>query len=254
VIRSAVYQFHAATAERWRQGRILLAGDAAHQTPPFLGQGMNAGMRDVVNLAWKLGLVKSGVSRPELIEAYPEERQAHAEDLVDWAVAFGKLMEHLAATEAAQRAGGAPPAVPPERRSAGYGQGREAPPLRAGVLVGEQVSDEGSTGYLFSHPRVAHPGGAPFWLDDLLGPGFALVARAGATLVLEDDARRLLDRLGARIVSLDGLDVVQGRFDRLFDHAEFALVRPDRYVFGHTSEHLSCDELIARLGEKLALR
>jgi 3-(3-hydroxy-phenyl)propionate hydroxylase len=254
VIRAAVYQFHAATAETWRRGRVLLAGDAAHQTPPFLGQGMNAGMRDVANLAWKLGLVKAGISRPALLDVYAEERQPHAEDLVEWAVAFGRLMEHLAATEAANRAGVAPPIAPPERRAAGYGQGREAPPLRAGVLLTDQVSDEGSTGYLFSHPRVASPGGEAFWLDDLLGPGFALVARAGADWSMDDASRSLLRRLNARIVSLDGLELVKGHFDRLFAHADVAIVRPDRYVFGHTTKHISCDELVHALGERLALR
>jgi 2-polyprenyl-6-methoxyphenol hydroxylase-like FAD-dependent oxidoreductase len=254
VIRSAVYQFHAATAETWRVGRVLLAGDAAHQTPPFLGQGMNAGMRDVVNLAWKLGLVKAGVSSPELLDAYPRERQPHAEDLVEWAVALGQLMEHLATVEAAQRAGDPPPPEPEGKRSAGYGQGREAPPLRAGVLMTDQVSDEGSTGYLFQHPRVSQGGGEPFWLDDLLGPGFALVVRAGAQLALSDASRALLDRIGARIVPLDDLAPVQGHFDRLFEQAEVAIVRPDRYVFGHTTEALSADELVAALGAKLALR
>jgi len=59
--RAAVYQFHAATAERWREGRIFLAGDAAHQTPPFLGQGLNAGFRDVVNLTWKTATKSSAM-------------------------------------------------------------------------------------------------------------------------------------------------------------------------------------------------
>ncbi|NIP13495.1 MAG: hypothetical protein GWM88_01635, partial [Pseudomonadales bacterium] len=67
--RSAVYQFHAATAQSWRVGRVLLAGDAAHQTPPFLGQGLNAGMRDVINLSWKLPLVLSGAVDEGLLDS-----------------------------------------------------------------------------------------------------------------------------------------------------------------------------------------
>ena len=98
--RAAVYQFHAATAEHWREGRILLAGDAAHQTPPFLGQGLNAGFRDAVNLGWKLPLVLSGQCDPVLLDSYSDERDAHARDLVEWAVGIGKLMETFAAREA----------------------------------------------------------------------------------------------------------------------------------------------------------
>lgn len=130
--RKAVYQFHAATADEWRRGPIFIAGDAAHQTPPFLGQGMNAGMRDVINLAWKLPMVINGVASQALLDTYQSERMPHAQDLVEWAVALGQLMEHLASVEAAQRAGRKPPEVPAQKKSAGYGQGREAPPLRDG--------------------------------------------------------------------------------------------------------------------------
>jgi 3-(3-hydroxy-phenyl)propionate hydroxylase len=101
VRRAAMYQFHAATADTWRVGRALIAGDAAHQTPPFLGQGMNTGMRDVVNLSWKLPMVLDGRADDRLLDSYQLERKAHARDLVDWAVAIGRLMEHMAAVEAA---------------------------------------------------------------------------------------------------------------------------------------------------------
>jgi 3-(3-hydroxy-phenyl)propionate hydroxylase len=93
--RAAVYQFHAAIADQWQQGRIFLAGDAAHQTPPFLGQGMNSGMRDVINLAWKLPLVLNGQCAPSLLDTYQAERDDHAHDLVSWAVDMGHLMQHF---------------------------------------------------------------------------------------------------------------------------------------------------------------
>lgn len=253
VIRSAVYQFHAATAETWRVGRVLLAGDAAHQTPPFLGQGMNAGMRDVINLSWKLPLVVRGRAKASLLDTYAAERQPHAEDLVEWAVVFGRLMEHLADVEAAERAGRPPPPEPAGHRAAGYGQGREAPPLRGGVLLLDQVSDEGSTGYLFSQPIVEDESGATFRLDERLGRDFSLVLREGAAAELDAETRARLDQIGVEVVRLDGLEARQGRFDRLFEHAEAAIVRPDRYVFGHTTDDLSVAGLVAALESKLAL-
>ena len=103
--RAAVYQFHAATADQWRKGNIFIAGDAAHQTPPFLGQGMNIGMRDVINIAWKLPIVLQGLASDRLLDTYYGERNAHAHDFVDWAVAIGRLMEHLAEVERCQREG-----------------------------------------------------------------------------------------------------------------------------------------------------
>jgi 3-(3-hydroxy-phenyl)propionate hydroxylase len=253
LLRSAVYQFHAATADAWRAGRILLAGDAAHQTPPFLGQGMNAGIRDVINLAWKLPLVVSGVAPDTLLDDYMAERSAHATDLVEWAVAVGQLMEHVAAVEAAERAGDPPPPEPPGKRASGYGQGREAPPLRGGVILLDQVSDSGSTGYLFRQPIVSDAAGNEFRLDERLGAGFAIVARSEADLALDARSRALVERLGIATTSLEGLTPVRGSFDGLFDHAAAAIVRPDRYVFGHTTDALSLDALLAELETRLRL-
>jgi 3-(3-hydroxy-phenyl)propionate hydroxylase len=252
--RSAVYQFHAATAETWRKGRVLLAGDAAHQTPPFLGQGLNAGMRDVINLAWKLPLVLSGAADEGLLDSYQAERGAHAADLVEWAVAIGKLMEHLAAVEAAQRVGRKPPEVPDGNRASGYGQGREAPPLRDGVVMVDQVSEDGSTGYLFRQPAVRDAGGEEYLLDDRLGAGFALVARSEADLAMSEASRAIVDALGMSTTTLEGLEATRGRFDRLFEGSAAAVVRPDRYVFGHTSQSLSLDALLGELAARLGLR
>ena len=247
--RKAVYQFHAATAERWQVGRIFLLGDAAHQTPPFLGQGLNAGLRDVFNLAWKFPRVLSGAAPPTLLSSYEAERGPHASDMVEWAVALGRLMEHLAATEAAERAGEAPPAFDASRQSAGYGQGREAPPLREGLVVQEQVSDTGSAGYLFRQPWVQQGAGPAFPLDEVLGKDFALVSLVPQALTPETQAK--LARLGVASVSLEGFALARGRYDDALAAGEAVLVRPDRYVFGHTSEALSLDALLERLSEGL---
>jgi 3-(3-hydroxy-phenyl)propionate hydroxylase len=251
--RAAVYQFHAATADTWRVGNVFIAGDAAHQTPPFLGQGMNAGMRDVVNLSWKLRLVIGGHARDELLDTYARERDAHAHDLVDWAVSIGRLMDHLAAVEAAQREGKPEPESPAALQSAGYGQGREQPPIRDGAIVLDQVNDTGSTGYLFRQPIVKNPEGSESRLDEFLGGGFAIVAKSEEAFQLTDYSERVIEKLGARLVNLDGYTEVRGHFDRLFKHSEAAIVRPDRLVFGHTSESVSLDELIEDLAAKLAL-
>ena len=252
VRRAAMYQFHAATADTWRVGNVFIGGDAAHQTPPFLGQGMNAGMRDVINIAWKLPMVLGGVAGGALLDSYEAERVAHAHDLVEWAVSVGRLMEHLAAVEAAERAGEAPPETPPELHAAGYGQGREQPPLRAGVIMTEQVGADGAVGFLFSQPIVRRDQ-EECRLDELLGTGFAIVGKTVADLALSAASRAIVDRIGARLVSLEGLSEVRGYFDRGFEHADAIIVRPDRYVFGVTDDEHSLDELVAALTDKLHL-
>ena len=254
--RAAVYQFHAATAERWRVDNVFLAGDAAHQTPPFLGQGMNAGMRDAINLAWKLEFVINGFATDALLDTYESERDAHARDLVEWAVSIGRLMEHLAEVERAGNLGEPPPDTPPALHSAGYGQGREQPPLRAGMVMTSQVSDDDSTGNLLSQPMISDHGGEPIRMDELLGPGFALIVtnRDGVEMVeMNDASRRILDRIGARIVSLAGLQSVRGHLDRVFNEHEAALIRPDRIVFGHSTASLNVDGLVSELARHLNL-
>jgi 3-(3-hydroxy-phenyl)propionate hydroxylase len=247
--RAAVYQFHAATAGGWRQGRVFLAGDAAHQTPPFLGQGLNAGFRDAVNLGWKLPLVHEGRCDAAMLDTYAAERDPHARDLVEWAVAVGQLMETFAAREA-----GLPDPHASVDQSSGYGQGRTAPPLRAGALVTEQVAACRPVGALFSQPFVKAAGSAAERLDERMGPGFAVVARTDADLRIGAEARSVLERLGGRTLSFDGLEIVQGARDRCLDDHAAAIVRPDRYVFGVVDADWDLDRLLLELGRKLGLR
>ncbi len=247
--RAAVYQFHAATADRWQEGRVFLAGDAAHQTPPFLGQGLNAGFRDALNLGWKIPLVHAGLCDGRLLETYAAERDAHARDLVEWAVAVGKLMETLAAREA-----GLPDPYSTTDQSAGYGQGRTAPPLRDGVLIAEQTGGELATGFQLRQPTVRTGDGTRCRLDDLLGKGFAVIGRKESDLQLGAEARSVLERLGARSLCLEGLEVMENEHDRLFDAHPAAVLRPDRYVFGVVDDAWDLDRLVLEVGRKLALR
>jgi 3-(3-hydroxy-phenyl)propionate hydroxylase len=97
--RKAVYRFHARCCNRFSQGRVFLAGDAAHITPPFVGQGLVAGLRDGSNLAWKLAWVLRGHATPAILETYDVERRPHAQAMINLA----KLMRTLALTPATRR-------------------------------------------------------------------------------------------------------------------------------------------------------
>jgi 3-(3-hydroxy-phenyl)propionate hydroxylase len=246
--RAAVYEFHAATAGRWRDGRVFLAGDSAHQTPPFLGQGLNTGLRDAVNLGWKLPLVLAGVCGDALLESYADERDAHARDLVEWAVAVGKLMETLAAREAGR------PDPHVAEANAGYGQGRTVPPLRDGVLVDDQRQAEHPAGGLFAQPMVRDGGGLECRLDELLGRGFAIVAGCEEDLVVGPEARSILEKLDFRLLGLEGLELVRGQWDSVLDEHPAVVVRPDRYVFGFVDSRWNLDALLLELARKLALK
>ena len=91
--RAVVYTFHSSLATKWRHGRLLLAGDSAHQMPPFLGQGMGSGLRDVINLAWKLRDVVQGRSPDSLLDSYQTERMEHVRAYIEVAVELGGVIQ-----------------------------------------------------------------------------------------------------------------------------------------------------------------
>ena len=189
------------------------------------------------------------MSDDSLLDTYAAERDAHARDLVDWAVVIGRLMETLAAREA-----GRPDPHQSTDQSAGYGQGRTAPPLRGGVLLDEQCNEHSPVGLQLRQPTVRRPDGSECRLDELLGRGFAVVGRKQSDLRLGAEARGVLQRLDGRTLGLEGLEVVRGGMDPLFDAHAAVVVRPDRYVFGVVDEEWDMDRLLVELGRRLSLR
>ena len=164
--RAAVYTFHGLVAARWRDRRVFLAGDAAHQTPPFLGQGMCAGMRDAANLAWKLAAAAAADndgSPDALLDTYQLEREPHAQAVIDVAVGFGQLICILDPVAAAERDA----RMLADRAAGGAASDGETPNLIPPLTQGPAVGLGG--GDLSRQPRL---GGTR--LDDLIGTGFAL--------------------------------------------------------------------------------
>ena len=207
VERSAVYTFHGLVAGAWRDRRLFLAGDAAHQTPPFLGQGMCAGLRDAANLAWKLAAFLDGTAADTLLDTYQAEREPHATAVIAAAVGFGQLICMLDPTEARARN---------EALLADY-RGETAvpdfiPPLVPGACVGP------GGGALSPQPRVDG-----VLLDDRVGAGFLL-----CTDTPVGPGWRDADWWHARGTVLDARSVPE--VAALLDGQEACVVRPDRYV------------------------
>jgi 3-(3-hydroxy-phenyl)propionate hydroxylase len=159
LVRAVPYRFHAVVADCWRVGRVLLAGDAAHQMPPFMGQGMCSGVRDAVNLAWKLAAVLRGEASDGLLDSYEGERRPHTEAVIGLSIQAGRLLSELAAAWAA---GGPLPVPAPDTPD----------PQRWSRLPGLDLGGPFPVGHLVPQPMV---GGRR--LDDLLGEGWAVVAQ-----------------------------------------------------------------------------
>jgi 3-(3-hydroxy-phenyl)propionate hydroxylase len=248
IVRTVVYTFHARLADRWSEGRIYLAGDAAHLTPPFAGQGMNSGLRDATNIAWKFAAVTRGSLGPGLLASYEPERRDHVWDMIEFALNIGRVLAppNAFAAWAIEQGFRALSLYPKARDYIAQMKFKPPPRFAKGFIVPDGENPRRTlVGRMFPQPRVRTSDGREVLLDEVLGPGFALAVRgprAEAALPALNaapfgglDAHIVLMRPegGARSAP-PGIAVVHDigppnpRIAELTDH--IILLRPDRYV------------------------
>lgn len=244
--RQASYRFHALVAAQWRQDRVFIAGDAAHQQPPFLGQGMCQGLRDVANLCWKLGAVLRGEAGDALLDTYGVERKGHVTALTTRIKDIGRIVCERDSARARERdarllaeCGGV---VQPTPR-------QDVQPALAHGLLAEQA--HAARGTLFPQPwlRVAE-GDEPSRMDDVLGSGWRLVLAASAPReAIAAEASQTWP--GLRMARLGDADLreTEGVLADWFARhgAMAAWVRPDHYVYGVAREMDELRQQIAAL-------
>lgn len=219
LLRVTEYTFRAQIADRWRRGNVFILGDAAHLTPPFIGQGMGAGMRDAVNLAWKIAGVLDGSLAADVLDTYERERKPHARHMIRLALGVGWAM-----TGGGRLGNAARRVVLPRLRLIPGLRDKvvdsTTPPLRASALVCRSRRPRQLAGTLCPNPLL--PDGNR--LDDVIGTGFALIATGcpGAA------DRALLRRRGVAVVPAPPGSALEAWLRR--GRADAALVRPDRTV------------------------
>ena len=225
--RQAIYTFRGRIAQRWRDGSIFLAGDAAHQAPPLFGQGLCAGIRDVANLIWKLDLVARGVASEELLDTYESERKPHATFWVDTAakqavviqttdpeVAAGR--DHYIRTNPAASALPEPPALGPGLHEGDTDE-------RAGRLGVQPLLADGTR------------------LDDMVGPHFLIAAEREAFATLDPGLRAALEDDGDVVTLTDPRkigDILQA------SQSVAVVMRPDRYILGVADSPADLERLV----------
>lgn len=242
IVRAATYRFHGLIAERWQVGRVFLAGDAAHQTPPFFGQGMCHGLRDAANLAWKLELMVRNAAPAALMATYQPERDAHVRQVISAAIEAGRYICMLdpAAASARDRQ---------MRAQAGATQTAAdlIPPIRGGVVA----AGTPGAGERFIQPWVQTPAGAVL-LDDVCD-GWRLFAADGVTAgQARSRAGGVGHGLAIQVVAADTLE--DGGAVAAWLKARGAagvLVRPDFYVFGGAADAGGVECLIDQLADQL---
>jgi 3-(3-hydroxy-phenyl)propionate hydroxylase len=214
--RRAVYTFEAIVAQQWRKGRVLLAGDAAHQMPPFAGQGMCSGIRDGANLAWKLDAVLSGTSSDALLDSYQVEREPNVRGIIDMALMMGRTVCITDPVAAAHR--DAKMIADREAGNSGDAGGFDYPPIMRGLIRSNDA---------LAGRRLPQPTAGGQRLDEVLGAGAFILTRSPVDSV---DMGLPIRSIGEPAIApfADSLE----RWMASSGNADAVLVRADRYIYG----------------------
>jgi 3-(3-hydroxy-phenyl)propionate hydroxylase len=229
--RGVVYTFESLLTDRWRKGRLMVAGDSAHRTPPFLGQGMCAGIRDAANLAWKLAAVCEGKAPETLLDTYEVERRPHVKAFIEGAVEVGKFVQMddpVKMAEIVRDMRANPKAYAPPNPALGPG-------------LSPHYGTDG-LGRQFVQPQVNGQ-----LLDEFIGHSFALLATESFVAAQPELQAVQHEHPRIKLVALpDDLAPVFEPYG-----APAVLVRPDRYVHAAVSSAADLAALLRALPVQL---
>ena len=226
--RVALYTFHSALAPIWRTGRMLIAGDSAHLTPPFLGQGMCAGMRDVANLAWKLARVLHGQDIDDLLNSYQAERKPHVREYIELAVRLGGLIN----TTAMQAA------VPKDAFKNGEVASMRSIKPRLGSGLSKDLN--GPAGQMAPQPWL----GDKTRLDDHVGYNYAALLLSDFAIQLPKEIRTRLSERDVKVVTASSQEAETWLREI---GVPAVIIRPDRYILGAARSNQEFSALAAKI-------
>jgi len=223
--RKSVYCFHALIAKHWLGGHILLAGDAAHQMPPFLGQGLCSGIRDAANLSWKLDLILRGIGGPGLLETYQTEREAHVQKIMEIDLWLGKFIQTTNEEEA-------------KKRDQSMLSNPNAPLSLPAIPIGKGLSANKSeySKLPLMQPRLEN--GQLY--DSQIGNGFAVLG----IIKPSESAQKIINLLDIKLIPKPHPDIAQWLHSI---GANAVLVRPDKYISDTILSDADLDQALAPL-------
>ena len=235
--RAQVYSFHACIAETWRKGNVLIAGDAAHQMPPFMGAGMGTGIRDVTNISWKLDLLLKNKANERILDTYQEERHSHAKWTIAQTVTIGQVIEGFCAAAEGK-----------EYEPKGPSYDVNFPHIPAGIY-----SDPADmiTGVPIPQPILIKDNKKEM-LDKMINENFAILALE-SNLDLTEKAKTIVDLLGIKLITMDSYEDSEERLKTVFAKYKAVLIRPDKYTYGGVEDISSLSDMIESLEKEFYL-
>jgi len=257
IYRKRVYDFHAIIADRWREGRVFLAGDAAHMTPPFAGQGLNSGFRDVSNLSWKLSAVIKDIASADILDSYELERIDHARELIETALNLGQQIQPIDPDQAAQRDAffaelNKKPADAKALEEEMF-KSILARSVDKGLIV--DPGQDSVAGRLLIQPELKTSNGKPILLDECLGSGFSIIGyNCDPAEMLDKQLLKNWTDLGAKIVPVGIAEFCSGEQWLQDENRELGdwigvkgpsvlLIRPDRFCMAFVEPNTPGDSL-----------
>jgi 3-(3-hydroxy-phenyl)propionate hydroxylase len=254
LVRAKVYRFHALLADQFKKGRIFLLGDAAHQMPPFLGQGLCSGIRDAYNLSWKLAGVLAGQWDAKVLDSYHSERHPHVEEVINLAITHGDIIQTRNPFKALAR-------------DIFLMLGRVFPFIISTIKFGQQwrlgngvfARDHRSLNrYMLRQSIIKLNSGEEVLLDSLLGDSFALIGfNADPTVLLSQQNTDFLNTAVTNVTLGEGGQGIdkEGLLQHWADDNEvaLALLRPDRQIYGlcYGHSHNSLKDQLNKLFDQL---
>jgi 3-(3-hydroxy-phenyl)propionate hydroxylase len=261
ITRHVVYTFHGLIAQRWRDGRVFLAGDSAHQMPPFLGQGMCSGLRDASNIAWKLDLVRRGIASDALLDTYEVERSPHVRSITERAMHLGSIIQ-ATDPEVARLRDENFRSAPDRQFTIDDDTGpmkQRMPGIEAGVRTD---SSDDRVGQLFPQGLLALRDGSEPLLDDVIGLRFAVIAGDHAAASITDDTLQCLAAIAPACIAVGGGKTnLSVEWTRVIDRTgviaktlgdSIVVVRPDRYIYGTANNDGELSTVIEGLLKQLS--